>query len=732
MLTSIELRFEATRELFAGCVSLCNTVMLPLLRFAILRRRKLPFVAVGPLLAAAAAVCLGMAASPAADFDSQHASALAANPTDVQFRLALAGGRAQFHHGEAIKVRYELTSDTPQKYRSGDLWYDLSDRSRFESFVSDRPGDSADPLADHWTIWETLYNAHVTRRLGSWKYLSQDPLVESWDLNEYLRFDKPGKYRIYAVTRHVVADWSPGRDPYAGGAPLASGVLEVEILPDDAEWEATQLEHAVETMTLAQRNERERTTAVKTIRYLQTPAALDAMVTHYTDASRDTDAQLLSGMIGYHDHAAAVKRMERQLGAEDFGVTRFYLFSLGVMKLRQAHPEISGDELKRAEKPEQKRWRRELFDVLMPYYEQLIPAAEKKNPRARALTVDTLFHTSALEVYDFEKLPLPPEKIEALRLRELAILPDLPPYEQFDRIANFGWAKNLPGEQVLPVLRKIYANPAGEAAGNIRQTRNYVLKDVNAISPEEGQRLLATAITEPHEAMNAREASNLPMTPSAELDNLLISKLEGRVTEEMKSASPLIGKFATPGILERVRAVYEVEKEAWPCDIEAGLLAYFLRVDPEYGMKVYPAAAQYAAGRSTLSCQRPTLLGAISVLYYSQFVENAAVAQLQDANPRAVQDAAEMLRWHPTAPAQAALYARFQQFHEEWKDFDPAKAPADVRQKWDRSNAAGLELALVRAIAQSQPYRRNAEMLEQLGKLCVTDACRAEVMRMMK
>src|SRR5262249_52283573 len=152
--------------------------------------------------------------------------------------------------------------------------------------------------------------------------------------------------------------------------------------------------------------------------------------------------------------------------------------------------------------------------------------------------------------------------------------------------------------------------------------------------------------------MNAREASNLPMQPSAELDNLLIAKLEGRVTEEMKSASPLIGKYATPAILERLRAVYEVEKEAWPCDIEAGLLAYFLRVDPEYGMKMYPVAAQYAAGRQTLSCQRSTLLGAISVLYYSPFVEDAAVAQLQDSSERAVYDAVEVLRQHPSGPGQ--------------------------------------------------------------------------------
>jgi len=681
------------------------------------------------LLTAALAVSLGMSPPRPADFDAQHAEAAAHNPPDLHLQLALAGGRTQFHLGELIKVEYQLTADTLEKYRSGDLWYDLSDRSRFESFVCDRPADSADPLSIHWALWETLYDVHVTRRMGSWKKLSGSAVTEPWDLNDYLRLDRPGKYRIYAVTRHVVTDWSPGHDAYAGGPPLVSNILELEILPDDPAWSADQLQHVLESLALAVKDQRARSAAVKTIRFLQTPEALDAMAAHYTGSDREVDSQLLSGLIGYHDRAAAVKRMEAQLVAPDFGVTRFFLFSLGVMKLRLANPSLSAGELISAGKPLQKQWRHSLFDVLVPYYEQLIPGAEKKSPRARALTVDTLFHTSALEGFAFEKLPLPAEQVEALRRRELAILPDLPHYEQFDRIANFGWAKDFPPEQVLPVLRKIYETPAGELSGDVKQTRNYILKDVNKISPEEGQKLLALAITEPHAALTARDVSGVTLTPSPELDTMLIAKLEGRRTEEMKAAAPLIGKYASAALLERIRAVYEVEKEAWPCDIEAGLLAYFLRVDPAYGAKMFPAAAAFAASREHITCGRPTLVGAVSELYYSPFVEEQAIAQLDDADFRVNTDAVRTLSTHSSGPALAALLDRFRRFHEEWKDFDPKNAPPDAVQKWESKNQANLELTLVRALAQSPDYRRHPDMLQQLAQLCITDACRAETQR---
>jgi hypothetical protein len=679
-------------------------------------------------LAAALGVCLGMSPPQSADFDAQHVQAAARNPSDLHLRLSLAGGRTQFHLGELVKVQYELTSDTPEKYRSGDLWDDLSERSRFESFISDRPADSADPLTGHWTLWETLYNVHVTRRTGSWKHISQSPVIESWDLNEYLRLDRPGKYRIYAVTRHILTDWSPAGDPYAGGPPLASNILELEILPDDPAWSAETLQHALESLTFSVKDEHARASAAKTIRFLPTPEALDAMASRYSGADRVVDLQLLSGLVAYRDRAAAVKRMEAQLAAPDFGVSRFFLFSLAVMKLELTSPDLSADVLRRADKPTVKQWRHSLFNVLLPYYSQLIPGAEKKSPPARALTVDTLFRTSALESFDFERLPLPAEQVEGLRRRELAILPDLPPYEQTDRVSNFGWARDLPPDQVLPVLRKIYEHPAGELSGDVHWVRQSVLKDVNGISPEEGQKLLAEAVSEPH-ALSARETSSVALTPSPELDEMLITKLEGRRTEEMKSVSPLIGKYATPALLERVRAVYEVEKEAWPCDIEAGLLAYFLRVNPDYGAKMYPAAADYAASRPRLTCAWQSLLGAVSALYYSPFVEQQAIAQLDDPDFRRNSDAVRILSVHTSATAVAALLDRFRRFHQEWKDYDPKTASPDVIHKWDSRNQAGLELNLARAVASSPAYRRKPDMLEQLTPLCITDACRAEIQR---
>ena len=120
------------------------------------------------------------------------------------------------------------------------------------------------------------------------------------------------------------------------------------------------------------------------------------------------------------------------------------------------------------------------------------------------------------------------------------------------------------------------------------------------------------------------------------------------------------------------------------------------------------------------------------MFYYGPFIEQSAIAQLQESDRARTIDAIEILRRHPSSAGQAALLARFERFREQWKDFDPQKSGTEMKQKWTAGNQAGLEMSLVRALSQSVEYRRHADRLEELARLCVTDECRAEAARMLR
>jgi hypothetical protein len=62
----------------------------------------------------------------------------------------------------------------------------------------------------------------------------------------------------------------------------------------------------------------------------------------------------------------------------------------------------------------------------------------------------------------------------------------------------------------------------------------------------------------------------------------------------MSRGTPIIGLYATNSILPRLTKVDQIYGPDWPCSIQAGILTYFLRFDPRYGVdRVGPALSAY-------------------------------------------------------------------------------------------------------------------------------------------
>jgi len=103
------------------------------------------------VVAALAILSLAGLPSPAASFDSRHASDLAANPFDLRFRLDTAGGQRAFHIGERIPLTLAFSSDTPAKYKLNAASYDRSGRLPTEEFVMEKESHRSIPrLLRRW------------------------------------------------------------------------------------------------------------------------------------------------------------------------------------------------------------------------------------------------------------------------------------------------------------------------------------------------------------------------------------------------------------------------------------------------------------------------------------------------------------------------------------------------------------------------------------------------------
>jgi len=215
------------------------------------------------------------------------------------------------------------------------------------------------------------------------------------------------------------------------------------------------------------------------------------------------------------------------------------------------------------------------------------------------------------------------------------------------------------------------------------------------------------------------------LSPSPDLDAELIQILEDRWTERMSRIAPIIGLYATDTILPRVKKVYEVHGPDWPCSIEAGLLTYFLRVDPQYGIeKLNPALTSYY-DKGGSDCHQGSLLVDLAILRSSPELRPFAVSALNDVRPRAAMAGARVLAFGDQAkiPLQLLL-PRLHALHDEWSDFEARyNVDADYTQRWN-SGYNGLETMLAIDFANSGDTLENSTYCKEALNFCITDACR--------
>jgi hypothetical protein len=200
-----------------------------------------------------------------------------------------------YHLGERIRAR--LTFRSP-----GGRGYSLAEdpqprRSPFEdeNIVVEPASGAIDPSTRDPRI-------RAGNTLGSY-WRGTKSLVRDIDVNEWLEFQRPGRYVLQAVSKRIerIPEKGESRFPPAF-CELRSNGEAIEILPPDPKWEAAELAR-IEGL-LGSTTGMTRVEAADDLRYLNTPAAASALVRWYVRLPYgDADTELLKGMFesGYPD-----------------------------------------------------------------------------------------------------------------------------------------------------------------------------------------------------------------------------------------------------------------------------------------------------------------------------------------------------------------------------------------------------------------------------------------------
>jgi hypothetical protein len=689
-----------------------------------MRRR---FVSVIALFFVAFASARASGKPPEDAFERQHQEALATNPTDLHLKIDLDPAQTAFHIGDAIRLKYEWTADVPDKYVAGARYLDFWQRSVLETFIADKPSDARDPLREYWAIHKVLAGNISGPREPNLK-LDKSPQFDTIELTHCLRFTKPGRYRLYVVTRSVIPR-SVGVTERGGPAIASDNYVTVQILPQNMAAGSREID---EIVARAHQTPMPRFTPVEAWRLFEigTPRARKVAASLYTRRNSSAWAEdiAMATVLAAPTHAQAITLLRARMNDTSMVADETLIMELSLQELIQKNPKLTAGTVRDADRTAIAAWRAEFAEEVAANWRIVASNVDRRPPDIRASTLRWLDHMNTY-YFGSQMLPLPEADRDRIRAQHLAAMPDLPYNELANDLLNFRWSKTLPSDQVLGMLIQIYAAPPAQSASFIRET---ALKEISKIDPEKAQALFREHVLDLNSPLDWNQLHSMNLPPSAELDAELIRILEDRWTDRMSRVAPIIGLYASDSILSRVKKVYEVYGPDWPCSIEAGLLTYFLRVDPSYGSEELGPAlgAYYDKGGS--DCHQGSLLVDIALLRNTPELQPFVVAALNDPRPLVAMAGARVIAFGDQAKIPLPpLLARLHALHDEWQDLD-ARSGADPEylKKWN-SGYNELERAIFIDFANSGDSAENAGYCRQALEFCITDACRKTIRQRM-
>lgn len=657
-------------------------------------------------------------------FPQAHRAAISENPEGVTFTVRFEDGRSQFRQGEVIPMELAFSSTVPDRFVLDAATSDRSGRLNVDSFHVSPSNGVVDPLSDYFR--NSPFGGFFGGGPRSMPVLKEEPSVVVLDLNEWLRFDRPGKYRLFVsskrLTDNSVAAESPGRyTPLT----ITSNVVEFEVLPRDARWCETKLQEARQMLDSPERGESYRR-AARVLRFLDTEGAVKEMVRRLGISNDPEHFQYYLGLIGSAHREIVMRETEKSIQTPDYPVTRELITVRSRLRFFGKYPNPMPPYPGKEEQDAIQLWT-EQFRKRQDDYSRMVDGELVRLVRALS-TKAAPARLTCLHILLEHIWSRPHERPATFAGRERDWVAEL--IAHFDELSvalqhellDWRW-EHVRGPETVELVRRLWRSPTDEQRRH--GLKGAALGRLHELSPKEAQGIVRQAIsTSPPapelEYMDRNLLGALPEETLPDLDNPLASNLEAAAAQthgDMETQCYLVARYATPAILPRVKAIYP-DSGKWACTLQDDLLAYFLRVSPAFGAeKVRLALSKRGEGYSR--CY--TLLTSwLANWQMTTELKEIALAALNDPDPEVVADAAKALGEHGPPEVEQALWRRFEQWHNEWKD-----RKADLQSRYGHANPnypqIKLEEALCRALAQAPAWLAEKEKLARIQQLCLTD-----------
>ncbi|EDY21379.1 hypothetical protein CfE428DRAFT_0624 [Chthoniobacter flavus Ellin428] len=617
-------------------------------------------------------------------------------PAGVHLTMTLP--KTHYHLGEVITATLKFSNETAAVYhlagpsggRSGRV-QDVAFRAKAEdgSFVSD-------PL--QWYLENHFLmggGGGTAKRLGDWEF--------SLAANQWLQFDKPGTYQLYAWTSCLAVG-----ERYKGGgklpirAELVSDPVTITIEPMTAGEEKKIIDEAVQVLNAPRQPGRfdPAFDAMERLRFLQTPAASDVLL-QYVDAPYSGEAWF--AFFGRPNYAAAAAHILALVQEGRLGLSEGLLYLYSTLKsgsFRDLLVEGSGQRPDLAAREELYLAARQVIERggSSPAFFADLFSWYQRNPKD--LEIRSLLIRRQLE--------LPQKQIdlafgdEPWRMREEGLLRE---------------------KDFLPLIREL-AKP-GKHSPN-------ALEALAKLAPEEAKPVIVEDIRlnrpvyqpPPNVDPGNRDFRGLAALPDRELPEL-DAPLRERLARDsqdgpgLEATMLLVDRYATKALLPDVLRFFHGKEGHWQCVLQAATLRYWIRCDRMAGLESLERALG-KNGPNDTGCYRMVLTDVLG----KNWVDEATPLVLRALNnddPEVVRDAVRLLEAHGGPETVEMIIAKI--------EAAAADLPEDSKR---RDQRLPLSRSLIRSLLDNKRWTLTHAQLERLQKLTTERMLQDQLKRMLQ
>jgi hypothetical protein len=546
-------------------------------------------------------------------YDDAHAKFFATNPSGLSLTLQM--DRSAFYMGERLRVALEFRNTSAISYHIETRGYDRSGRLDDPRFCVEGPEHGfTDPLGVYFATFGGIGGG-----LGGYENLPpQGRFSMSFDLNEWVRFDLPGRYRVYCRT------WrADPNDRVLNPVPLCSPILTFEILGPNRGWTASKVQSAVDK--LRSPDNQVRREGARDLRFLAVPRAMAPLAALLDDDRLRGEA--LFGLVGSRDSSRARDALLQRLRRPSTVITHNYLNALAIVSAWPETPVLSVDSNDtEALRQQYERLHRVQEAALKPLLAELAAAVPHKKGRAQAMASLVLLERG---------VDSPP-----LRQTLAQVFRDLTSEEQCDVLEDRWEQVRCPAFQTT--FERILSEPEVYEHYYFGGIRTFAVYRYLDLQPQKARDLILRDIRRPHPLFGGRAFMSLPDKALPELDEIFLANLKER-DRDYDKLPLLIERYATQRILPDVIALYRKDAERWSGEIISGcVLRYWIKHDPEAGL---------AAVRRAVLCRRSVqsykgILSDVLSPYYSPEAEDLALSFLDDTDGDVVRDVFRLFEKH--------------------------------------------------------------------------------------